>query len=281
MSEKVLSIGYDEYEDGKRMTVLIETLAASDEAAGLTSLTIGDWGQAYENSPDEFLDALIANKDRFPNLTKLFIGDMGFEECEVSWINQTNLSPLLPAFPNLRSLTIKGSQDLSLEPLVHDKLEELVIICGGLPTSVLKEIGNSRLPELRKLELYLGVDEYGFDGGLEDVTPFMQQGLFPKLSYLGLKDSEIQDEIAIAIADAPIVDQLEVLDLSYGTLSDQGAEALIASDKVRKLKHLNLCYHYMTDEMIERWKQTGLSVDVSDQQEADDEDDWRYPFLTE
>jgi len=33
-------------------------------------------------------------------------------------------------------------------------------------------------------------------------------------------------------------------------------------------------------ELLERWKQSGLSVDLSDQQDKD-EDDWRYPFLTE
>ncbi|WP_176707843.1 STM4015 family protein [Bacillus sp. FJAT-26390] len=275
-----LSVGYDEYEEGIRMSSLIEKLASSADGEQLSILTIGDWGQAYENSPDSFLDTLISHKDSFPNLTKLFIGDMGFEECEVSWINQTNLSPLLAAFPNLQSLSIKGSQELSLQPLVHDKLQELVIICGGLPKSVLEEIASARLPELKRLELYLGVEDYGFDGGIEDVLPLMKGELFPKLTYLGLKDSGIQDEIAVAIADAPILDQLDTLDLSYGTLSDEGGEALLASERIKKLKHLNLSYHYMTGELLERWKQSGLSVDVTDQQEAD-EDDWRYPFLTE
>lgn len=280
MIEIRLSVGYDEYEEGVRMSELIEKLASSADGEKLSILTIGDWGQAYENSPDSFLESLISHKDSFPNLTKLFIGDMGFEECEVSWINQTNLSPLLAAFPNLQSLSIKGSQELSLQPLVHEKLQELVIICGGLPKSVLEEITSAKLPELRKLELYLGVDDYGFDGGIEDVMPLLQRDLFPKLTYLGLKDSEIQDEIAIAIADAPILDQLEILDLSYGTLSDEGGKALLASERVKKLKHLNLSYHYMSDELLLRWKQAGLSVDVTDQQETD-EDDWRYPFLTE
>jgi hypothetical protein len=275
-----LSVGYDEYEEGVRMSGLIEKLASSADGEKLSILTIGDWGQAYENSPDSFLETLISHKDSFPNLTKLFIGDMGFEECEVSWINQTNLSPLLAAFPNLQSLSIKGSQELSLQPLVHDKLQELVIICGGLPKSVIEEITSAKLPELKKLELYLGVEDYGFDGGLEDIMALLKGDLFPKLTYLGLKDSEIQDEIAIAIADAPILDQLEILDLSYGTLTDEGGKALLASERVKKLKHLNLSYHYMTDELLLRWKQSNLSVDVTDQQESD-EDDWRYPFLTE
>lgn len=279
MLEIRLSVGYDEYENGERMTTLIENLATGPDAEKLSILTIGDWGQAYENSPDSFLDTLVKHRDSFPLLRKIFIGDMSFEECEVSWINQTNLSPLLAAFPKLQSLTIKGSTELSLDPLEHQSLQELIIICGGLPQEVLHQITNAKLPELQKLELYLGVDNYGFSGSVEDVLPLLQSGLFPKLKYLGLKDSEIQDEIAIAVADAPILDQLETLDLSYGTLSDVGSEALIASERIKKLQHLNISYHYMSGSMVKRWQDSGMSVDVSDQQ--DQEDEWRYPFLTE
>ncbi|CAI6082930.1 hypothetical protein PAECIP112173_03731 [Paenibacillus sp. JJ-100] len=280
MQEVKLVVSYDDYEEGIRMEALLQDLAAKPEAAELESLIIGDWGQAYENSPQEFKDTLIKLAPSFPALKQLFIGDMESEECEVSWIIQTNLAPILQAFPNLTSFVIKGSSGLEIEPLQHSKLEELIIICGGLPKDVLSSIATAKLPELRKLELYLGVEDYGFDGALEDVLPLLEKGRFPKLEYLGLKNSEIQDEIAKAVADAPILDQIQVLDLSEGTLSDEGAEALLTSDKVKKLKHLNLSYHYMTDKMMQRWKQSGLSVDISDQQESD-EDDWRFPMLTE
>jgi hypothetical protein len=243
-------------------------------------LVIGDWGGSYENDSAPIVEKLVALKDRFPKLRKLFIGDMDYEECEVSWIMQSNIAPVLTAYPELRSLTIKGSSGLSLEPAVHANLEELTIICGGLGKQVLASIRSGSLPKLNKLELYLGVDNYGFDGGLEDVLPLTEPGLFPELTYLGLKDSEIQDEIAIALADAPILDQLHTLDLSLGTLSDKGAEALLASEKVRKLKSLDLNYHFMSDDMMNRWKQSGVNVDISDQQDGDDED-YRYPSLTE
>ncbi|WP_342552556.1 STM4015 family protein [Paenibacillus sp. FSL R7-0652] len=280
MQEVKLVVSYDDYEEGIRMETLLRDLAAKPEAAALESLIIGDWGQAYENSPQEFKDTLIELAPSFPALKQLFIGDMESEECEVSWIIQTNLAPILQAFPNLTSFVIKGSSGLELEPLRHSKLEELIIICGGLPKNVLSDIATAELPELRKLELYLGVVDYGFDGSLEDVQPLLEKGRFPKLEYLGLKNSEIQDEIAKAAAEAPILEQLQVLDFSEGTLSDEGAEALLASDKIKQLKHLNLSYHYMTDEMMLRWNQSGMSVDVSDQQESDEED-WRFPMLTE
>lgn len=146
---------------------------------------------------------------------------------------------------------------------------------------MLAEIAAGSLPNLRKLELYLGVDNYGFDGSLEDLLPLIEPGKFPKLTYLGLKNSEIQDEIAEAVADAPILDQLHTLDLSLGTLSDKGAEVLLASERIKGLQALNLSYHYMSDNMITRWRASGLPVDVSDQQKSDDDEDWRYPSITE
>lgn len=280
MQEVKLTVSYDDYEEGVRMEDLLKELAGKPESKTLESLIIGDWGQAYENSPQEFMDTLVGLAPNFPALRKLYIGEMDSEECEVSWIVQTDLTPLLGAFPELTSFTVQGSNELSLEPLRHAKLEELVIVCGGLSKGVLASIAKAELPELRKLEVYLGVEDYGFDGSLEDVLPLMDKERFPKLVYLGLKDSEIQDEIAKAVVQAPILDQLEVLDLSEGTLSDEGAEALLASDKIKGLKHLDLHYHYMTDEMLIRWKRSGLPVNVSDQQDSD-EDDWRYPALTE
>lgn len=281
MTEVKLSIGYDEFEEGQRIGTEIEKLAGSSESAQLTSLIIGDWGQAYENSSEEVVEALVKHSASFPALRKLFIGEMGYEECEISWITQSDLSPLLSAFPVLQSLTIQGGNDLGLKNLAHESLEELIIITGGLSKAVLADIAAGQLPNLRKLELYLGVEDYGFDGSLADLLPLIEVGKFPKLTYLGLKNSEIQDEIAGALADAPILDQLETLDLSLGTLSDEGAELLLASDRIKGLKALNLSHHYMSDEMIKRWQQSGLPVDVSDKQESDDDEDWRYPSITE
>ncbi|WP_082472293.1 STM4015 family protein [Paenibacillus bovis] len=276
-----LSVDFDAYEDGVKLAPLIEELAQdAEKSQALTSLIIGDWGAAYEESAQEFLPTLIAASSHFPNLRKLFIGDMSYEECEVSWINQTNLGPLLAAYPQLESFIIKGSTDLALEPLEHARLQELTIICGGLPSTVLQSILKAKLPELRKLELYLGVDNYGFDGDLErDILPFLYENPFLKLTSLGLKDSELQDEIAIAAANAPVLQQLEELDLSEGTLTDKGGEALLNSEAVRSLKHLNLNYHYMSDSLVLKWRSSGVNVTLDDQQDLDDE--WRYPSLTE
>jgi hypothetical protein len=51
------------------------------------------------------------------------------------------------------------------------------------------------------------------------------------------------------------------------------------SERVKKLRHLDLSHHFMSEKMIKRWNQSGLPVDISDAQDEDDE--YRYPALTE
>lgn len=281
MQELKLLVDYDDVENGKRIEDEIEKLAGSPEAATLHSLIIGDWGESYETSSKTTVEALVKHSAAFPALRKLFIGDMSYEECEISWIVQSDLSPLLTAYPELQTLKVQGGNELSFSSLQHDKLEELVIITGGLGKDVIKSIAESELPNLTKLELYFGVEDYGFDGELEDILSVISSGKFPKLSYLGLKNSELQDEIAIALCEHEILDRIEVLDLSLGTMTDKGGEALLSCPRIQKLKKIDLSYHYMSDEMVKRWQASGLPVDVSEQQETDDDEDWRYPSITE
>jgi len=208
---------------------------------------------------------------------------MESEDCEISWIVQSDLTPVLNAFPKLEELKIRGSVGLRLRELKHANLCKLVIECGGLGKAVLMDIINSDLPELRHLELYLGEDNYGFDGSITDIMPLLEIGRFPKLEYLGLRDSEIADEIAEAVAEASILDQVHTLDLSLGTLSDKGAEALFKSSKIRKLKKLDLHFHYMSGSMVAKIKTLGISTDVSEQNEAEEYDGeaWRYIAVSE
>lgn len=276
-----IAVNYDEAEEGKTLLEKLRAFVESPQAAATTALVIGSWEEAYESTCQDALDYLAANSAKLPALTELFVGDMDSEECEISWINQGDYTALLKAFPQLERLHIKGSTELVLssEPLVHASLKALTIECGGLPKSIIETITGAKLPNLEYLNLYLGVDEYGFDASLEDLRPLMSGELFPKLTHLALADSEIADEIAEAIADAPVLDRLETLDLSKGTLTDKGGEALLASSKIRQLKRLDLHYHYLSNEMITTLKGLDLILDVTEQQEM--EDDWRYPAVTE
>ena len=97
-------------------------------------------------------------------------------------------------------------------------------------------------------------------------------------------DSEIQDEVAELVCDSKYMKQIDTLDLSKGTLTDQGGEILLKKlPAYDNIKEVNLEYHYMSEAMMEKLEGLSAKVDVSDQQEDDEYDGeiYRYPMLTE
>ena len=280
---KTYSYDYEDYENGKKAETMLEEILADPKFPGLEELIIGGWGGEYE-SCQAILDGIAANVDRFSHITKLFIGDMDYEVCEVSWIMQGNYSNLWKAMPQLKELTIKGSTNLELGVIEHDNLESLTIICGGLGKDVIEEIAKAKLPNLQKLLLYIGVEDYGFDGDAETVRELLSVSDFPKLTYLGITDSEIQDELTEVVLESKYIRQITTLDLSNGTLTDKGGELLLEKiPELPNIEKLDLHYHYLSDEMMEKLENLPLAVDVSEQEEADEWDGklWYNAMLTE
>lgn len=282
-SEKIvyrIRIDYDEAESGASIIDKIAEFAAAPGAGKVKELIIGAYDFQSSETTEDIVNALVGLKETFKELKALFIGDIIVEECEISWIKQSDISPILKAYPNLEHLQVRGGDGLAFSDCQHDHLKTLIIETGGLPPNVVKEVSAAHLPNLERLDLWLGSDNYGFESKIEDFFPILDGKKLPKLTHLGLMDSEIQDEIATAVCIAPILQQLKVLDLSMGTLTDKGAAALLASDAIRKLDFLNLRRHYMSDEMINQMKTLGIRVNVDDQEKAEDED-YRYAEVTE
>ncbi|MDE6566994.1 MAG: cytoplasmic protein, partial [Lachnospiraceae bacterium] len=196
---KTYSYDYDEYEKGKCSKTMVEDILADPELPGLEEIVIGAWGDSWEGSAQDMLDAMVENKEKFAHIKSLFVGDMDFEECEVSWIIQGDYEKLLAAMPQLEKLVIKGSTDLSLGKVEMEKLESLEIICGGLPVGVIQSIRDAKLPALKSLKLYIGIEDYGFDGSVDDIKDLLEKSDFPKLESLAICDSEIQDDITEAV----------------------------------------------------------------------------------
>lgn len=271
MDTKTYAYSYDEYEEqNKGAGVMVEDILADPDFSGLTELIIGDWGNAWEDNCQPILDGIVANADRFSQIQKLFIGDMDYEECEVSWIMQGNYSGLWAAMPQLRELTIKGSTELELGDICHEGLESLTIICGGLPGNVIQSIQNAKLPNLQKLLLYIGVEDYGFDGNADTIKELLEQADFPKLTYLGIADSEIQDELTSVVLESKFMGQIHTLDLSNGTLTDQGGTLLAEKlPDYPNVKKLDVHFHYMTKEMMDKLQQLPIEVDVSEKNKPD------------
>jgi hypothetical protein len=261
-----LSITYEEAQDKSTWTDKFAAYLNTPNAAQTTGLIIGAWWSfgAGEQNVD-IIPALVAARDRLPALKALFIGEITYEESEISWIRQSDLSPILEAYPALEHFQIRGSERLSLGSLDHAALKTLILESGGLPRGVVSEVMRAKLPALEHLELWLGVENYGGDAEVGDLYPILNNtALFPKLRYLGLRDSEIADEIAAAVAIAPVLSHIRVLDLSLGVLSDVGGQALLDSPAIAKLDLLDLHHHFFSAELMEKFKALPITVDLSE-----------------
>ncbi len=269
---KTYAYNYEEYEEqGKGPGTMIKDILEDNALPQLKELVIGDWGNSWEDSCQEILDGIVENAGSFSHIKKLFIGDMDYEECEVSWIMQGDYSRIWAALPELRELTIKGSMELELGEIVHENLESLTIICGGLPASVLLSVQKAKLPNLKKLHLYIGVDNYGFDGNADTIKELLEKADFPALTYLGIVDSEIQDELTALVLESRFMGQIDTLDLSLGTLTDKGGALLLEKiPEYPNIKKLDVHYHYLSDKMVEQLKKLPIEVDVSEPNEPDE-----------
>ncbi len=258
-----------------------EALLANPNVSAITGLVVGAWGEEmYESAEIEnVVSALVAAAPKLPNLTALFIGDITYEECEISWIQQGNLGPLFEAYPNLTHFGARGGENLTLGKITLPALSYIVIEAGGLDRSVVHDLIQSELPSLEHFEIYIGTDNYGRTTTIEDLSPLLTNNPFPKLRYLGLRNAEIANDIATTIVNAPILSQVEVLDLSLGTLTDLGGQALLNAPAILKLKRLDLHHHFMSTEMMAALEALPIPVDVSEQE--DDDDDWTFVAVGE
>lgn len=264
---------YEQYEtEEKGADTMVSDILSDPEFPELTELSIGDWGGCWEDACQTIIDGIVEHAKGFSHIQGLFIGDMDFEECEVSWIIQGNYSRLWAALPQLKALSIKGSTDLSLGKIRHENLESLTIICGGLPEAVIKEIQEAELPNLKKLLLYIGIEDYGFDGNADTIKTLLDNMDFPKLEYLGIVDSEIQDELVPIVLDSRYTRQIHTLDLSNGTLTDKSGELLLKRlPDYPNIKKLDVHYNYLTEKMARSLEGLPIETDTSDRNEP-----WEY-----
>ncbi len=362
--------------DDHNVVDLLDSMSESPNIGKVTELIIGIWDyEMFDNggaSAAAVRDKLIEMVDQMPDMKAIMFGDITYEENEISWIENCDLAPLVEAYPNLEEFRARGGNGLELDGLKHDNLRKLVLETGGMSARLINDAIGADCPELRHLELWLGTAMYGFNGSVHNVRPVLTGAVFDKLEYLGLRNSEIADEIATAMqgaddtdaadvkidgstfvltgalhnmtrgeakkklqakgasvsssvsgntdylvagdkagsklekakskgipvltesdlmtllgestddvsdAGASILDRIHTLDLSMGTLGDVGAQALYENAKIRQLDRLDIHYHYVSDEWVDKLKELDIDVDASQQQ--DEGDYGRYTAVSE
>ncbi|MFF3569783.1 STM4015 family protein [Nocardia jiangxiensis] len=275
-------VDYDEDEETwvDRFTRLLDTVAAERVRA----LIVGSWGAQWENSSAVAVEALVAARDRLPELRAIFLGDITMEEAEISWIIQSEVSPILVAFPELEEFGVRGGQQLAFASVRHERLAQLTVQSGGLSGEAVRGIAGCDLPALTHLDLWLGTEDYGGDCEVSDLAPILTGAKLPGLRDLALRNSEIQDRICVALATAPVVAQLEGLDVSMGVLTDEGAGALLTGQSLTHLTSLDMHYNFLSESMRSAVRSllepAGVEVDV-DVDDAGYDEDYRYVAVGE
>jgi len=277
----IYRIGGLEYGDEQnKFTESFARFVSDPKAIPIVGVVIGAWNydEMLESSA-RIVQELIAAAAQLPHLRAIFFGDITYQECEISWINQSDMTPLLNAYPDLQHFRVRGANRLRFQKLKHAQLISLSVESGGLHIDPLTDIVGAKLPKLEHLELWLGDSGYGaVEPGV--LIPLLTGKQFPKLTYLGLRNYRRIDELCPLLAKSKLLDRIRVLDLSNGNISDEGLDALlVASAKLKKLERLDLHHHYLSNEGIERVQALGIPVDVSEQLQGDGED--RYIVASE
>jgi hypothetical protein len=274
------------YYAGEKVPDQVAKLLQDEQASNLQALVFGIWDADMSQGGSEVvIEALVAAKNQLKSLQALFIGDIHSEESEISWIVQSDISPILEAYPNLEILQVRGGERLAVSPFVgHEQLKALIVETGGLSSATINQICALNLPKLQHLELWLGSDWYGGDSAIADLNPILVELKFPNLVYLGLRNSQYTDDIAEGVVRSPLLNKIRILDLSMGTLSDAGAELLLKNPVVQQLDILNLSENYLSEEIINfvEAQQANFHVQVMiNGQRTEDEDEERYCAVAE
>lgn len=250
------------------------SLAGQPWAGQISTLVFGCWTEASDPLPTDKVVPLLA---AFPAVRHLFVGDMTFEESEISWIDWGDLGAVLAAFPDLETLQLRGGSSTTIsEPVplatpVLPRLRSLTVESGGLQQTYLDGLLAIDAPDLTDLEIWLGVDNYGAITVVDPLSALLAGDRFPALSRLGLRNSELADRIAAALVQAPVLQRISTLDLSNGTLTDTGADTLAGAD-LGAVRTLILDHHFVSDEALSRLRAAHPHVAISadDRQEPEE-----------
>lgn len=207
-------------------------------------------------------------------MNKVHLGNFKYpEENEISWVSVGNVNKVFELFPNLRNLHLTGSA-IELGVISHPKLKRLKLETGALSADAINSVMKAELPEMEDLEIWFGDEYYGAEGDNSLLTPLYTERLFPKLKKLRLKNSEFPNDIVKSLLNSELLTKIQLLDLSLGTMTDEGAQVLIEhKENFQHLDHINLRENFISDEICLNLKDIYEDrVNIEDQDLMEDDD---------
>ncbi len=234
-------------------------------------LIIGVYEPGDDHGP--VIKALVATGPH-EAVRSLVMAERTHEESELSWVELGKLGALWRTFPKLEKLTLEAGQ-FELGEIASTSLREVEIRTSGLSLSNLRQICAAKWPQLEKLRIWFGCEQYGSKAKVADLQPLLDGVGLPKLTYLGLMNAELTNELAAVLPRAKILRQLTTLDLSMGTLTHEGLATLIAGAPAFKhLAVLDLSSNHLEGKRDPRASKLAKRVVFSNQRPL-------YDFLEE
>jgi uncharacterized protein (TIGR02996 family) len=273
-----ITVEGDAYSNGNAMAY--EELVRDPVSRFLRKLTVRPATMVGAQRTDEdsaIVDAIAALG--VPRALRRLVFDP--QDFQISWTRLTDLSPIYRHLDRLEELVIQTGE-ATLGAIELPGLRSFELVTGGLRSHALASIAAASWPRLQSLVVYLGAERYGGDCTLDDLAPLLDGSAVPSgLRTLGLCNCEFGDELALAVARAPILPRLRHLSLSHGTLGDMAAGALLEyADAFRHLETLDISNNYLAPEYHADLSRLCPHVDLSDQN-LPDPDGYRYVTVSE
>lgn len=188
---------------------------------------------------------------------------------DISWTQFGDLSIANAGLAHIETLAIAAGR-VTLGAIDLPKLRELEIVCGGLPGHVLDSLANANWPMLEDLDVYLGTQEYSGTCTEDGVRALLRANL-PAVRGLAIANCEFGDALAGLVARAPVVKQLCRLDLSRGTMGDDGARVILEhANRFAHLDVLDLTENYLSAEVAREVRSAVPSALIADQKTEDE-----------
>ncbi len=219
-----------------------------------------------------------------PGLSSIRIAEFAREHSEISWSVLGPLGALWARYPDLQSVVLRGAS-FDLERIDLPRARAFRVQTGGLLADNVAEIARARWPALEVLELWFGDAGYDGDATIEEVAPLLAAGRLPRLTDLGLMNAEFTDDLCRVLVDAPLASQLIRLDLSLGTMGDDGAAVIAGAGRARfpALRELDVRQNYLTEDGVRLLQAAfpGVSLLAADQEEDEEDPEDRYVSVGE
>jgi hypothetical protein len=162
----------------------------------------------------------VLSRPAAQRLRRLTLGDFTFpDECELSWAELGDVGGVWRTLPRMEQLTLQGTAVLG--EVDAPALKAFSWVTVGVDDDDLDALEQARWPRLERFSLWAG------SSVLPDQLLPVLAALPAGVTSLALCNSEL-DGLTDLLASLPLASRLERLDLSKGTLDDEGARRLLA-----------------------------------------------------